>query len=71
MKNLELNEMGLIEGGNAGCVLGVASSIFAIAGIALLFAFPPAAGLAALAGAVSGVGAGATFAGTAISCIME
>lgn len=69
MKKLELNQMNVIEGGDAGCVLGVGSSLFAIAGIALLFAFPPVAGVAALAGAVSGVGAGATFAGTAISCL--
>lgn len=70
MKNLELNQMETIQGGDGlSCGLGIVTSVGGAVLIGFMFAFPPAAGMAALLGAISGVVQGATMAGTGISCL--
>jgi hypothetical protein len=69
MKTLELNRMEGIEGGaSSNCVGAVGASVVATAGIVLAFVFCPPAGAAALVGAVTGLGAGFTYAGAAAAC---
>ena len=67
MKNLDLNQMEIVSGG--GCSMSsIGPAIIAGAGMALAIAFPPAAGFAWIAGAVSGMGLGFSIGQAALDC---
>jgi len=69
MKKLELNQMEVVDGGDGGCAVGVASAVVGVIGFAVFIAFPPAGLLAGmLGGAAAGMGLGTSIAGSTLAC---